>query len=457
MGWRRKEFYFDGAVEWLPGSSPASNLHAILKEVLDFDTLRFLRNDCFVRIEDGSGEYFHVATDTDQLEREMLRIAPEDAAPIREFTDAIRAVAGVSLPVDRAVEVMNVGDFIKTGVTNIPLIRLFFKWKNITIEQYAQRFSNPVLRKIFLHIFTRHEFFSVLAVILSLGWMCMGSGDYPLGGTRAIIGQLESEYRSCGGEIHLNTSVVGIDTGNGSVKGIRCADGAFYGAYAVVSAADLYTTVHTLLDRPKLPRKLEKLFRTGRVFPSLIQVNLGFDRTFPEPLKRCFVLDTGFDYGGNDTLRSMKVIFHGKECGFAPEGKTACVVYLRTWDYRYWNTLRETDSEKYAEKKKRVVDFVIDRLEHHYGRLRESIACIDCATPATFIRYTGIWKGSYQGWAPVPGVIGSQLPKTFPGLSGMYLAGQWVEPAGGLPNCIASGRKVAQIVCHRDRRKFVAK
>jgi phytoene dehydrogenase-like protein len=80
----------------------------------------------------------------------------------------------------------------------------------------------------------------------------------------------------------------------------------------------------------------------------------------------------------------------------------------------------------------------------------------DVATPTTFERYTGNWKGSFEGWQVTPGTwsIGKIMRKTLPGLDNFYMAGQWVEPGGGLPPAAMSGRNVMQIICKKEKRKF---
>jgi phytoene dehydrogenase-like protein len=52
--------------------------------------------------------------------------------------------------------------------------------------------------------------------------------------------------------------------------------------------------------------------------------------------------------------------------------------------------------------------------------------------------------------------FGMHMDKILPGLDGFYMVGQWVEPGGGLPPAVMSGRNVTQIICKRDKRKFVA-
>ncbi len=42
------------------------------------------------------------------------------------------------------------------------------------------------------------------------------------------------------------------------------------------------------------------------------------------------------------------------------------------------------------------------------------------------------------------------------GLNNFYMAGQWVEPGGGMPTAAMSGRNVTQLICAKDKKKFVA-
>jgi phytoene dehydrogenase-like protein len=48
------------------------------------------------------------------------------------------------------------------------------------------------------------------------------------------------------------------------------------------------------------------------------------------------------------------------------------------------------------------------------------------------------------------------VPKTLADLDGFYMAGQWVEPGGGVPTAVMSGRQVVQLVCEAESRPFVA-
>ena len=79
----------------------------------------------------------------------------------------------------------------------------------------------------------------------------------------------------------------------------------------------------------------------------------------------------------------------------------------------------------------------------------------DLATPMTWIRYTGNWENSYEGWMIPAETMMMQMSKTLPGLDNFYMAGQWVNPGGGMPTAAMSGRHTIQMICKKDKKKFV--
>jgi phytoene dehydrogenase-like protein len=140
----------------------------------------------------------------------------------------------------------------------------------------------------------------------------------------------------------------------------------------------------------------------------------------------------------------------------APEGKTVIVLLLLT-DYDFWKRLREND-EAYKAEKERIADRVVAILDRRFPGLAGQVEMRDVASPTTFVRYTGNWKGSFEGWQVTPKTwsFGKVMKKTLPGLENFYMAGHWVEPGGGLPAAAMSGRNVIQIICRREKRKFTS-
>jgi phytoene dehydrogenase-like protein len=108
-------------------------------------------------------------------------------------------------------------------------------------------------------------------------------------------------------------------------------------------------------------------------------------------------------------------------------------------------------------EKDRIAQNVINALDGRFGNIGSMVEVYDVATPATLIRYTNSWKGSFEGWLPVAGGPTRRMKKELPGLNNVYMVGQWVEPGGGLPMAIMSGRVAAQVICKREGKSFVTR
>ncbi len=88
--------------------------------------------------------------------------------------------------------------------------------------------------------------------------------------------------------------------------------------------------------------------------------------------------------------------------------------------------------------------------------LADHVQVIDVVTPLTFWRHARSWRGAYEGWLPTPTTFNEHVPKQLGKLEDLWLAGQWVEPGGGIPSALMSGRQVVQLICERLRRSFVS-
>ena len=102
-----------------------------------------------------------------------------------------------------------------------------------------------------------------------------------------------------------------------------------------------------------------------------------------------------------------------------------------------------------------MADTIVSILDKRYPGFADHVEMRDVATPLTFERYTGNWRGIFEGWLITEKTMAPfRIRKTLPGLDRFYMAGQWVEPGGGVPSGLLSGRNVIQILCKRDRRPF---
>jgi phytoene dehydrogenase-like protein len=335
------------------------------------------------------------------------------------------------------------------------LLRFSLRWNRVSIAQFAARFSSPLMREMLTLILPHHSFFSMLSLFAPLAWMHLGSCATPLGGSRHFTALLEQRYRQLGGRVHLNTAATKICFEGKRADSVLSANGQHFRAQRIISAADRYHTHVKLLEGRFFKGREHEYFSRHRPFPSLVQVSLGVKRTFAGEPHKVVVDFTQPLRMGAEVVEQMLVRICNHDASFAPAGKTALIVHLRTTDVDYWTTLRSNDRAAYKEEKLRIQHHVIQSLAQRFSGIEGQIEVSDCATPATYIRYNNLWQGSYQSWAPTPGFAGSTLPRTLQGVPNFFFTGQWLSPAGGLPRAIVLGRQLAQRICAHDGTAFI--
>ena len=237
--------------------------------------------------------------------------------------------------------------------------------------------------------------------------------------------------------------------------GIRLVDGSEHRGDYSISAADGYTTIFEMLDGKYVKEKILGYYNSLPVYPPLVYVNLGVARSFDKLSSSVtgtdFPLDEPINIGGQMQHR-MGFQAYNFDSTIAPTGKTVVKVMFAS-DYEFWNNLRE-NHEGYQNEKKQIADQVIKSLEKRFPGLANQVEMIDVATPLTWERYTGNWKGSFQGWLESSKTLMMRMEKSLPGLGNFYMAGQWVEPGGSIPTAVMSGRNVMQIICRKDKKSF---
>jgi phytoene dehydrogenase-like protein len=85
--------------------------------------------------------------------------------------------------------------------------------------------------------------------------------------------------------------------------------------------------------------------------------------------------------------------------------------------------------------------------------MKATAQMIDVATPLTYWRSARSWRGAFEGWIPTTNAF-KHVPKALRGVERFYMAGQWVEPGGGVPMAIMSGGQVVEIICTETDRTF---
>jgi phytoene dehydrogenase-like protein len=438
--WKRKGYTIDGAMNWLMGSKSGTSFNHFWEELGAAPGWKIYNNDRQSIIENKDGKAFTVYCNADRMEKYLLEIAPEDEAPIKKFTRAICSL-NLEVPVDKPVELYSFFDKVKM-LKMAPYLVFLRKWSKVTIKEYAQRFKNPFLKEMFVTAFG--ENFPLSMSMMTLAMQNQKSAGYVIGGALALVKAIEKRYEALGGEIYFGARVKKILTENNRAVGIKLADGAEYRADWVISAADGRTTIFDMLDGKYVDDKIKNKYDHPNLFAPLVYVALGVNRKFEDIPPTI----NGYQY----PLKKQLIV--------AGEKRTTLNLRLYNFDPtlsppEYWKKLRK-NSEAYNAEKEKIAADVIAGLEERFPGITAQIEMRDVATPITWERYTGNWRGAYEGWMFNSKNLMSPMKKTLPGLDNFYMAGQWVNPGGGMPTAAMSGNHTIQMICKKDRKKFIA-
>jgi phytoene dehydrogenase-like protein len=464
--WKRNGYTFDACIHWLMGSGPSSNLHEIWKELGAAD-LPYVEWDVHTVVRLTDGDDFTMYTDPDRLEAEMLRLGPGDGRVIRRITNWIRMAMRFDIPVamDRVSAAKRLSLFAGL-LASLPLFLALRKPMVVVLS----KIKSARLREVFEIYYGGYlKDFPIGAMCMMLAFMAKKSAGYPIGGSLAFARAIESKYLSLGGKIHYGCKVDEILVENGRAVGVK---GEFTGEAStevrgdyVISAADAHDTLNRLLGGRFKSAALEAAFSSAdapgasglKRFPSLLYIGLGLARDFStSPYARIFKLNEPLKLEkGKLQVERLGLRLYGFDPTLAPAGKTAAIVMIETTNDSYWTALKQSDRTAYNAEKKAAADAVVAALDCFVPGLKASVETVDVATPATFIRYTNNWHGSYEGWLPSSASIMSSLPKTLDGLEGFSMVGQWVSPGGGLPPCGIEARKLAKALCKKEGRAFL--
>ena len=455
--WERKGYTINGGLAYLGGSGPKTGLYRLWEELGVVPKIKMVDYEYFVIVEGERDERFLMYTDVDRLEQHMKELAPEDERVIDDFIKAIRVFTRYQLPFEKAQELLTPVDKMKLMFTHLPLFRALGKWKKVTIQDFARRFKNPFLREAFYQIKALFSDDLPMVILhLFLAWSHLKSAGYPEGGALSFSRTIEGRFLELGGRVEYTSRVDKILVGANRAVGIRLDDGSEHHADYIISAADGRTTIFGMLDGRYIDDNIRGYYDNFPLGPSVIITAFGLARQFPD-IPHCSIgiiypLEKPVTIGGKE-VRSLRPMIYNFDPTLAPEGKTLLRVVLSA-DYDYWQRLRG-EGEKYRVEKEKVAETVIDLLEQRFPGISSDVEMRNVATPLTFERYTGNWKGTIVGWDVTPQTAFKIIPKTLPGLQNFWMAGQWVEPGGGIPMVALSGRNVIQLIVNQDRKTFV--
>ena len=454
--WKRKGYLIDDSCHMLMGTDPANSYYRIWQELGAIQGRRIVNYEYFAGVTALDGREFRLYADLDRLERHMKELSPADAAPAEEFCGYVRKFADFKIPAGKPAELMGFLDGMRMMVGILPFMKLFGKLLSLTLDTFAARFKDPLLGNGI-----RNANYgapgSLFSIVMPLATMSRKTGGYPIGGSLEFARAIEARFTGLGGTVRYGARVTKVLERNGRATGVRLEDGTEMEADYVIAACDMKNTLTGLLDGSRVDPVHKELLESDTLTGPVTQIAVGADLDLsdsPAAQLEVFQLPEPVSISGRK-VEWFNVKNYAFDPSVAPPGKSLLLsMFLCEWPF---GEKFKGDPAAYQAEKERTAEACIGALETRYPGIRDKVEMVDVATPLTYERYTGNWKGTHMTWQPNPEFQRrhSFIPKTVPGLDGLYLASMWTNPPGGLPGAAEVGKWIAQILCARDRKRFV--
>ena len=260
---------------------------------------------------------------------------------------------------------------------------------------------------------------------------------------------------------------------NGSeVRGVELSNGEEYAANIVVSNVDIHRTFKELLDGPQPTSrayvKYMNKIESGKVSCSSFYLWLGLKENVNNRIPAYLTwLSPNHDISLNDkAIRDadplnipMMAVLYSKipDANNIYENKSHLNIILFS-EFKSWSKFEssyEGDKREYNIEKNRWESIVLDRLEGGYlPGIRELIDVKLSASPLTNRHWTGNREGATMGFSlTTDNSFFTRIDNHTP-IKGLYIAGQWANPSGGLFGTALAARRTVQLIHHHNNWKF---
>jgi phytoene dehydrogenase-like protein len=444
--WQRGAYTVDGCIHWLTGGA-FERLYAEL-DIVPSVPLRTLETWATYRDLAGGWEVVF-SRDLDALTARLTELAPEDAVELARMRRAAEALVALAPRID-AAELVSMADTMRAFWQVRGTFGSVVHFRQPVGAWAREHLRSERLRRVLTQVVG--ESVPAFFLLMVLGYLERGYLSRPRGGTAAFRDALVETYRRLGGEALLHATVDEVLVEDGRARGVRLADGTMMPADAVLSTSSAPETVLRLLGGRYEAEATRRRLREWTLFDPIVLASFGVAAPYGQSpsllrLDRMAPLDSG-----GRSLDGVTVRVCNDDPALAPPGHCVIQAFLPT-NYQWW----ATRGSRYGAEKDAVAERTIAALEPQFPELRARVGMIDVATPLTYWSMARSWRGAYEGWIPQHEGLFAHVDKKLAGLDGFYMAGQWVEPGGGVPTAIMSGRQAIQLLCRDAGRPFVAR
>lgn len=445
---RRDGFLFDSAVHLIGRCAPGGVIYDLLERLGIADRVRFLKVEPLHRYIFPEHD-LQIPTDLEEYGELLAEHFPQE--PVGDLLSAMAKLAKETARVGGGLRPRELATFpIKHP--------LLFKYHNKPLQALLDDYTKD--KKLQAIITASWGYYGLppeqlSALYFAGGWYSYhAQGGFVIkGGAQVLSDALADSIKAEGGEVLLKARVKRIILEDGRAAGVELADGTPLKAKYVVSNVSAPQTYLELIGREHLSEGLIKQLESWKPSASAFQLYLGVELDLKIPDYTLFIADT-YDHAAAyrdlmeaepDFLGYSATIYTNVEPERAPAGHH--VIHLITLaPYGPWKAALNCSEEAYREMEARWAERLLGRAEVLIPGLRAGIKVQEVATPLTMERYTLNYKGAIYGWAQTVGQSGLRRPGVKSPIPGLYQAGAWTFPGGGVAAVIPSGALAARAI-----------
>ena len=421
-------------------------VHNVLKK-LDLDnSIKFSRIRSYLTIYSENGKPVTLSPELNETLRELIDMFPKEKEGIEKLVAVMEEIyTALFISPDRLP-------------TTVELL------SSRSIRSYASSTYRKLLDD---HISNARLKFLLSAIAASFGGMSADAvsalymanvimtffkegGFLPTGGMHLFSESLAEAFVSSRGTLMTGKGVEKIRFENSvnTVESILLSDGTSIKTSCVVSNADLIQTLSSLVPEEAVPGEYVRKIKNMKPSPSAFILNLGVDMDLSGiPLSHHVLLTSKDD----PDMFAMKIrgMTKGKfdnwimhiptltDATLAPKG-THILSIMSLPDINAsadWNQTGTQCAQTMMRQLERLIPGISARVVHR-----------SFLTPCDIERLAGNYNGACYGWAHTPDQFGIKRPLQKTPIEGLFLAGHWTMPGGGVTAAMLSGMMAQRYV-----------
>ncbi|MGH8549041.1 MAG: phytoene desaturase family protein [Methylococcales bacterium] len=446
-GFRRKRYHFDSAVHLTSGCGSGGYpggqiIHKILKALGVLEEIDFIPVDPFA-VAVYPGILAALPQTIGAFVQALGARFPSQAEGLRKFLDLTFNVAREASCADELLA--------RAGPVSMQSeLPALLKYRKSTLADVCFEFvQDPRLIAIlaanwpYLGLPPSRVSFVYWSTMF-IGYLEDGA-CYCRGGFQRFADVLVGGLKKNGGSIRLKSGVARISIRNGRVQGVVLQNYQRIAAPLVIANSDMRRTVYDLVGKDHFPTRfldrIESMKPSLSIFAVYIATDLNLEDFSPGHESFCYPdLDPEQNYQNSC---NGKVTWIGvsipslTDRSLAPAGQY--LVMLTTLvPYEIDRSWKQAKAAYLAE--------MLEIADRHLPGIKKHILYIEGGSPKTMERYTLNHRGAAYGWDLSPDQVGPNRIPNRSAVEGLYFAGHWAAPGGGVYGAAVSGMQAARMV-----------